>query len=233
MSVLALITTATLFAAPTKPLPAIEGPLGRFDRIVEQEGGASSGNSVYARYELASCSEVVMLNLTTVVAGLGRVLQQLDEWLSKTPGLEQKLFGKKGAVALRYRQLMGSTQLGSESCEKKELQTGLRKGLFAKAVAPCSDSEAGKRSLGNYWFGTGSDVMAFVAVARAAADTPEGCGLDLRSTVPLAGGRSQLIVALGPDVISAQVVGLNGQCIDFAEEKERNRLRATQRSCKK
>lgn len=219
--------------AGTKTLPAIEEPLGRFDTIVEHEGGKKTGNDTFARYQVPSCKEPMVLNLTTVVAGLGRVVQQLDGWSAKTPGLEAKLLGKKGALVKTYRSVMTSSPLASETCAASEAATKLREQTGVKPEKPCSAGEVGERTLGNYWFGTGRQPAVFVNVQQAPAGVADGCAVVLDAKVLVPGAQSvALKVHVSPGQTAVVLKGRDCQVIEFNQENGGRRFAAVQRSCK-
>ncbi len=219
--------------AGSKTLPAIDEPLGRFDKIVEHEGGKKTGNDAFARYEVPSCKVPMVLNLTTVVSGLGRVVQQLDGWSAKTPGLEAKLLGKKGAWVKTYRSVMTSAPLASETCAASAAATKLREQTGVKPEKPCSEGEVGARTLGNYWFGTGDEPAIFVNVQRADPGVAEGCGLVLDAKVLVPGAKNVwLKVQVSPGQTAVVLNGRDCQVVEFNQETEGRRFAVMQRSCK-
>jgi|CXWL01.1.fsa_nt_gi hypothetical protein len=232
MSVLPLVLLVTMGAGKAAPLPSFDGPLGRFDRIVEHEGGRKTGNDVLEKYEFDSCKEPVVLNLTTVVAGLGRVVQQADEWFRGLPDLEKKVLGDKGHLTASYRSLMESTLVASETCASKQPEEFFRKRKGAKLERPCAPTAEGKRTLGHYWFGRSPSAVALVTVARAPVEQGEGCGLVLTATVFLDSPMTDLKVQVSPGKASAQLKGRDCQLIEFTDKTGTGRVGAVQRSCK-
>lgn len=226
---LAFAVLLMTMGAGTKPLPALEEGLGRFDKIVEHEGGRKTGNDAVARYEVPSCKVPMVLNLTTVVAGLGIAVQQLETWTAKTPGLEAKLFGQKGVLVKTYQALMASAPVGSETCAAPEPNAKLRAQTGVKPEKPCGESEVGAKTLGNYWFGTGNQALAFVNVQQA-----QGCAVVLDAKVLVSGVKDgALRVQVSPEQTGATLTDRDCQAVEFKQETGGRRFSAVQRSCKK
>jgi len=173
MLLLTLSLLAAAPAAPLKPLPMLSAPLGRLGNFVDAppEGGLPADEKVIVG-KLDGCDRDQALYLTRAVSGSLVAVQQLQDWLGQTPGLEKKLFapGKLGEVAQR---VASSTPTDQKLCEAPALAEGYRLELTRAAGKQCA-VEKGWRT-GDFWWAKDGKPTAVVWVVGAPADAKDRC----------------------------------------------------------
>ena len=155
-----LLTLVLLTAAPVKPLPMLPAPLGRLGDFVAAvpEGGLPAGEKVLVG-KLDGCDREQAYYLTRAVSGTLVAVQQLQDWMNQTKGLEKKLFaaGKLGEVA---QNVASSAAIDSKMCTAAGLIDGFKLDL-AKTPAKLCATEAGWR-LGDHWWAKANKSFAVV-----------------------------------------------------------------------
>ncbi len=168
-----LWTVLLLTAAPLKTLPMLDAPLGRLGNVVDApaEGGLPADEKVVMG-RLDGCDRDQALYLTRAVSGTLVAVQQLQDWLNRTKGLEKKLFaaGKLGEVA---QAVAAATPMDSKSCEAPALTDGFKLALTRAPGKQCP-VEPGWR-LGDSWWGTAGKALAVVFVTGAPAEAKDRC----------------------------------------------------------
>lgn len=88
-----------LSVAPPAPLPDVPAPLGRLDGVLAEKDTVAGRNELLVQAQLKGCDHPVPLHVTRFVSGVMFALQQLIEWLGKTPDLETQMYQRKGVLA--------------------------------------------------------------------------------------------------------------------------------------
>jgi hypothetical protein len=91
---------ASLLSAAPAPAPAalpdVPAPLGRLvDVLVDDTAQPLRGEKIVSA-TLKGCDHKVPLHVTHFAAGAMYAMQQLTEWMAKTPGVEAELYARKG-----------------------------------------------------------------------------------------------------------------------------------------
>jgi hypothetical protein len=92
------LALALLAVTPLAPLPDVPAPLGRLDGVLVEKDTAPKLNEKIVSAQLKGCDHPVPLHVTRFVSGVMFALQQLLEWMAKTPGLEAQLYQRKGVL---------------------------------------------------------------------------------------------------------------------------------------
>ena len=170
---LLLTLTFVLTAAPVKPLPMLSAPLGRLGNVVDAvpEGGLPADEKVLVG-KLDGCDKDQALYPTRAVSGTLVALQQLQDWLGQTPGLEKKLFaaGKLGEVS---QLVSASAATDQKLCEAPALADGFKLELTRNSAKKCG-AEKGFRT-GDFWWAKSGKQSAVVALTAAPADGKDRC----------------------------------------------------------
>ncbi len=166
-----LLTLALLTAAPVKPLPMLPAPLGRLGDFVGPvpEGGLPADEKVLVG-KLEGCDREQAFYLTRAVSGTLVAVQQLQDWMNQTKGLEKKLFatGKLGEVA---QNVASSSAVDQKLCAAPVLAGGFKLDL-TKANGRLCAAEKGFR-LNDHWWTRAN--KPFAAVAFTASEGKDRC----------------------------------------------------------
>lgn len=170
-----LLLTLTLLAAapPVNPLPMIPAPLGRLGNFVDAPptGGLPADELVIVG-KLDGCDREQALYLTRAVSGTLAAVQQLQDWMGQTKGLEKKLFpaGKLGEVAQRAA---SSTATDQKLCAAPTVIDGFKLDLSRSAGKQCP-VEKGWRT-GDFWWAKDGKPTAVVSVMPSAEGAKDRC----------------------------------------------------------
>ena len=168
-----LLTLSLLAAAPVKPLPMLSAPLGRLGTVVDAppEGGLPADEKVIVG-KLDGCDREQALYLTRAVSGTLVALQQLQDWMGQTKGLEKKLFaaGKLGEVV---KEAAASVAIDQKACTAPALVEGFKLEL-ARTEAKLCPAEKTWRT-GDFWWAKGSKQTAVVSVTAAPLEAKDRC----------------------------------------------------------
>jgi hypothetical protein len=213
------VTTALLFALLSgAPLPDLQPPLGKLSQVVAlPEGGVPHGEKVVT-FKLDGCEREVAVNATKVAAGAAYALQQLHEWLQKTPGLEASLFkpGTLGDVSVNVTR---SAAAPSRPCKGSGQGTGP-----APKLCPGGDPTA-------VWFVNGQRVAAVVRWAES-----EGVDKCLpKVSALLFDSKGQARLSYTADLggaVSAVIHGDRCQAVQLTYDGPNEVFHAARRSCK-
>jgi hypothetical protein len=168
-----LLALALLAAAPVKPLPMLPAPLGHLGNVVDEPMlNGTPGDQKVLTGKLPGCAKDQGLYLTRAISGTMAAVQQLQDWMNKTPGLEKKLFpaGKLGEVV---KWVSGSTSSEQKLCEAPALIDGFKLDL-TKASGKLCDADHGFRT-GDFWWANGGKPAAAVSVMPAPEAAKDAC----------------------------------------------------------
>ncbi len=170
-----LLLTLTLLAAaaPVKPLPLLPAPLGRLGNFVDAPppGGLPADEKVMVG-KLDGCDRDQAFFLTRAVSGALAALQQLQDWMVQTKGLEKKLFAT-GKLAEVAQNVAASTATDEKLCASPVLVDGFKLDLTRAAGKQCP-VEKGWR-LGDFWWAKGGKPFAVVALSASPEDSKDRC----------------------------------------------------------
>ncbi|MEW6430751.1 MAG: hypothetical protein AB1730_04520 [Myxococcota bacterium] len=230
---LALVVSLVLSgapAAPPAPLPTISAPLGHFGAVVElmpKDAVRDQERAVFP--QIPQCAPQVVY-LMRFLGGMTRVLEQSQQWMDLTPGLEKKLFKGKGTLGDVMKHLSRAAFEDRKSCTPLTLGAGYKLELDA---APKKLCDAGPRGdgLGDYWFFTKGKPAAVVSVQRGDVDA---CVLRLSAVLFDSKGVARLRVHgdWGAQV-SATLNGDRCQKVDFTFDGARQLFVPDMKSCKR
>jgi hypothetical protein len=168
-----LLIASLLAAEPVKPLPMLSAPLGHLGDVVEApgEGGTPADEKVLLG-KLDGCDRSQAVSLTRLVSGTLVAVQQLQDWMRESPGLEKKLFapGKLSEVA---QLVAASTASEQKLCTAPALADGFKLDLTRAGGKLCS-AESGFRT-GDFWWAKAGKQVAAVALTAAAPDAKDRC----------------------------------------------------------
>jgi hypothetical protein len=217
-------------AATTAPLPTISAPLGHFGAVVEpapQTPVADQERMVSPSIPQCTPQAVYLMRF---LGGMARVLEQAQQWLDLTPGLETKLFGRKAVLAEVMRHLAAAAFEEKRSCAALELGQGFRLALEAPPKTFCPVESRGD-GLGDYWFFTRGKAAAVISISKG---DPDPCVLRLSAVLFDAKGVAR--VRLHGDWGTALSLTLNGdrcKVVDFTFDAGRDAFVPEMKSCKR
>ena len=168
-----LLTLCLLAAAPVKPLPLLSAPLGRLGNVVTPapEGGTPADEKVLVG-KLDGCDQVQGLYLTRLISGSLVAVQQVQDWLNLTPGIEKRLFAP-GKLAEVVKLVSASTEIEEKACAAPTLAEGFKLELARAGVKLCP-ADNGFRT-GDFWWTKASKQAAVVSVAPASEGAKDRC----------------------------------------------------------
>lgn len=167
-----LLMLALLAAAPVKPLPMLPAPLGRLGNFVDAPppGGVPADERIVVG-TLDGCDREQAFFLTRAVSGTLAAVQQLQDLLNQSPGLEKKLFAK-GKLAEVSQGVAASVAMDQQLCEPPALTDGFKLELSRNTGKLCP-AQKGFRT-GEFWWARGKPTaVALLTPAPAAA--PDRC----------------------------------------------------------
>src|SRR4051812_45025228 len=145
-----LLTLSLLAAAPVKPLPMLSAPLGRLGDVVEEPPtGGVPGSEKALIGKIPGCEKEQAIYLSRMVAGTLVAVQQAQDWLRLTPGIEKKLFAKD-KLAEVAQLVAASTPTEQKPCAATPVVDGFKLELTRAAGRQCP-AEAGFH-LGEFWW---------------------------------------------------------------------------------
>jgi hypothetical protein len=216
--------------APTPPLPTIAAPLGHFGAVVEPEPRDGVRDQEHpVRPSVPQCAPQIVY-LMRYLGGVTRVVEQAQQWLDKTPGLERRLFARRGVLGDVLRHLAGSQREDKKACTPVPLGSGYQLEL---ARAPRRLCAAGARGdgLGESWFVTAGAPAAVVSVQRGGVDP---CLPRLSAVLFDPKGVARVVVhADWGGAVSATLLGDRCQRVDFALDPARQAFAPEMKSCKR
>jgi hypothetical protein len=159
--------------------------------------------------KLEGCALDQGLYLTRAVSGTMAALQQLQDWMNLTPGLEKKLF-PKGKLAEVQKLVAASVCSEQRLCAAPTLVDGYKLEL-ARAGGKLCDADHGFRT-GDFWWAAGGKSAAVVSVSNAPEGAKDRCLPRLSMTLFDKGGVAR--VRLNADYGGvAQVSLLGDKCV--------------------
>lgn len=232
---LGLVVSLVLCGAPTPkapppPLPTISAPLGHFGAVIEpvpKEGVKDQERAVLP--QIAQCTPQAVY-LMRFLGGMSRVLEQAQQWMDLTPGLEQKLFAKKGTLGDVMKHLSQATFEDKKACGPLTLGDGYKLELDAAPKKLCDAGDRGDR-LGEYWFFTKGKPAAVVSVQKGDVDP-----CVLRLSAALFDARGVARVRVHGDwgaQLSATLNGDKCQKVDFTFDAGQQAFLPERKSCKR
>ena len=168
-----LLTLLLLAAEPVRPLPMLSAPLGHLGNVVDEP--LTTGTPVEVKVvsgKLEGCDRDQAIYLTRAVSGTMAALQQLQDWLNRTPGLEKKLFSV-GKLAEVMKLVTGSSCSEQKLCTPPVLVDGFKLDL-SKAGGKLCAADHGFRT-GDFWWTNGAMPAAVVSVAPSPAAAKDRC----------------------------------------------------------
>lgn len=162
-----------LAAEPVKPLPMLPAPLGRLGTVVGAPlTGGTPGEEKVVQGKLDGCDREQALFLTKLVSGTLLAVEQLQDWLNLTPGLEKKLFAK-GKLAEVVRLVSASAAADQKLCAPAPLIDGFKLEL-ARAGARLCPADQGWRT-GDFWWTNAGKQAAAVALTASPEGAKDRC----------------------------------------------------------
>ncbi|MCC6335207.1 MAG: hypothetical protein IT380_14610 [Myxococcales bacterium] len=216
--------------APPSPLPTISAPLGHFGAVIEPAPKAPVADQErMVSPAIPQCTPQAVY-LMRFLGGMARVIEQLQQWLDLSPGLEAKLFKRKAILGEVMKHLSAAAFEEKKSCGPLTLGQGFQVELDAPPKKFCPVQSRGD-FLGEYWFFTGKKPAAVISVSKG---DPDPCVLRLSSVLFDAKGVAR--VRVHGDWGTQISVTLNGdKCkkVDFSFDPSRQVFVPDMKSCKR
>lgn len=167
------LTILVLAAEPVRALPMLAAPLGHLGDVVDKPlTTGTPGEVKVISGKLEGCAFDQGLYLTRAVSGTLIAVQQLQDWMNLTPGLEKKLFAK-GKLAEVVKQVAASSCSEQKLCAAPVLADGFKLELTNAGAKLC---EADHRwRTGDFWWTAGGKPAAALSLMPAAADAKDRC----------------------------------------------------------
>ncbi|MEW5742701.1 MAG: hypothetical protein AB1938_27535 [Myxococcota bacterium] len=215
---------------PPAPLPTISAPLGHFGAVIEPAPkGAVADQERMVSPVIAQCTPQGVY-LMRFLGGMARVIEQSQQWLDLTPGLEAKLFSRKAVLGEVMKHLSAAVFEDKKACAALTLAQGYQLELDAPPKKFCPVESRGD-ALGEYWFFTKGRAAAVISVAKG---DPDPCVLRLSAVLFDAKGVAR--VRLHGDWGAQLSLTLNGdKCkkVDFTFDPSRQAFVPEMKSCKR
>lgn len=228
-----LVLLAALGAAPKpapQPLPVISAPLGHFGDVVEAApAGGALDQEHLVRVAAEGCAPQGVY-LMRMLGGLSRVLEQLQQWLDQTKGLEKRLFARPGTLGRVLRHLGASAFDERRLCAQPKLLDGYRLSLEAAPKRLCAKPPEAD-GLGDAWFSSGGRPAAVVSVRAGGADA---CRLRLSAVLFDEAGKARVEVhGDWGGKLSARLRGDRCRVVDFTFDVARQAFVPEMKSCQR
>jgi hypothetical protein len=216
--------------APPPSLPTISAPLGHFGAVIEpapREGLKDMERAVLPQIPQCTPQAVYLMRF---LGGMGRVLEQLQQWMDLTPGMEKRLFGRKGTLGDVMKHLSQAAFEPKKACGPLTLGDGYKLELDQAPKRFCDAGDRGDQ-LGDYWFFTKGKPAAVVLVQKGDVDP---CVLRLSAALFDAKGVARLRVHgdWGAQ-LSATLNGDRCQKVDFTFDASQQGFVPEMKSCKR
>ncbi len=165
---LAFAVALVLSASPK--LESIPAPFGYAGRVVTDPSGGTLASERRVVATPPGCSEKQAYHLTVLVSAALKAVEQLQAWLDRQPGLEERLF--KGHFKLAEVTRLTASSIPSElhACKAPALAGGYQLG-WASVPKLCDGEVAGP--WGDYWWATKGTPAAVVQLSAPRAP-PKG-----------------------------------------------------------
>lgn len=223
------VLSLVLAAAPAPALTEIPAPLGHFGAVVEAvppNGFSDQDKAVVPKLEGCTPQAVFLMRW---LSGSSRTLEQMQQWLDRTPGLEKKLFARKAVLAEVMKLLTDAKFEPKKSCAATPLVDGFKLDYAAPPKKFCD--AAVDQALGEFWYFNKASPAAVVNVAKG---DPDQCVMRVSSVLFDAKGVARLRVhADWGGQVSATLWGDKCQKVDFTLDKEKQSFVAALKSCKR
>lgn len=216
-------------APPPVPLPTISAPLGHFGAVVEPAPQRTSDQDRVVLPAIPQCTAQGVF-LMRMLGGMSRVLEQQQQWLDLTAGLEKKLFTRKAVLGEVMKHLSAARFEDQKACAAPTLGDGYKLELDQAPKKFCATGERGD-GLGEYWFFTGKKPAAVVSVQKG---DPDACVLRISAILFDAKGAARLRVHgdWGAQ-LSATLVADKCRQVDFTFDAARQVFVPEIKSCKR
>lgn len=214
--------------SPVLPLPEIPAPLGRFGSVVAvpSDEGLGAGERIVVTQSCRASG----VHLMRFLGGAGRVIEQLQQWLDRVPGLEKKLLGRKGALPEVMRHLGRSRFDSRVACPPLVLTDGFRIEADTAPATWC-EREGPASQEGEHWLFSKKRPAAVVSVRPGETDA---CAPRISAVVFDERGQARLrIHADWGTSLSATLVGTKCQSVEFVFRPERGAYQPLLKSCKR
>lgn len=228
LAALSLVLAAAPAAAVPAALPEIPAPLGHFGGVVEpvpQAGISEQDKAVIPKLEGCAAQAVFLMRW---LSGGTRTLEQMQQWLDRTPGLEKKLFARKQVLAEVMKHLTDARFEPKKSCTATPLVDGFKLDYAAPPKKLCEAPV--DQALGEFWYFNKTPA----AVINVTRGDPDQCMLRVSSVLFDAKGVARLRVhADWGGQVSATLWGDKCQRVDFTFDKEKQAFTPALKSCKR
>jgi hypothetical protein len=221
------IACLVLCAAPAAaaPLPDINAPFGHIGGVVTKVPAELTQSDRPVKLALEGCEPQVVW-LMRALGGTIRAVEQLQQWLDRTP-LEKTLFKKKKVLADVVKTLSDSKYESRVACPAPRL-SGFK--LDLKEAPPKFCPAKDERSTGDFWFFAHDKPAAVINILKG---DPDACAP--RISVLLFDSKGLARVSLHADwggVMSANLLGDSCKSVDFDFNREKQAFVPTLKSCK-
>lgn len=221
-----------VLSAPPAPPPLpgdVPAPFGHYGAVVGDPptGGVTEADrSVQPAWESCPAQAVFLVR---AMSGTIRALEQLQQSLDATPGVEKKLFARKAVLTEVLRHLSGAAWAPKVPCAASPLADGYRLDL---AQAPKKWCDAKGAQDGEFWFFTRGKPAAVVSVRPGGETSPCKPRLSVTAFDPKGAARVRVHADWG-GAVTAALVGDRCQLLDYQFDPGRQVLAPAWKSCKR
>ncbi len=169
-----LFVALALAAAPSlEPIPV---PFGHAGHVVSAPGEDPGSGWRRVAAEPAGCGQQQQYDLDELLTAALRAAEQLQTWLDKQPGLEQRLFAAKFKLADLYSPGHPATPAEQHACKAPPLADGYRL-IWAAVPKLCPGVTAGP--WGDYWWTSENGASAVVQLSAPRVAPKADAGTEL------------------------------------------------------